>query len=223
MNLIFLGPPGAGKGTQAKLLLKAFGIPQISTGDILREAIAAGTPMGKQVKPLLDEGKLVPDEMVIGIVDERIRKTDCTNGFLLDGFPRTVPQAEALEKTLATNGQRIDRVIFFDVNLKAIEERITGRRTCPQDGAVYHVQKNPPKSDATCDLCGTGLVTRPDDAPAKVQKRLKEYEMVTVTLKPFYEQRSLLSHVDGMGTTEQVFNSIKRLIEPKESSLANDR
>ena len=215
MNLIFLGPPGAGKGTQAKLLFSAYGIPQISTGDILREAIAAGTPLGKQAKPLMDDGKLVPDELVIGIVDERIRKPDCKGGFLLDGFPRTVPQAEALEATLARAGQKIDRVIFFDVDLKAIEERITGRRTCPKDGAVYHVQKNPPKVAGVCDICGTGLSTRPDDAPAKVQKRMKEYEAVTVTLKPFYEQRRLLSHIDGMGTTEGVFAAIKGVIQAK--------
>ena len=215
MNLIFLGPPGAGKGTQAKLLFAAYGIPQISTGDILREAIAAGTSLGKQAKPLMDDGKLVPDELVIGIVDERIKKPDCKGGFLLDGFPRTVPQAEALEATLGRNDQKIDRVIFFDVDLKAIEERITGRRTCPKDGAVYHVQKNPPKAEGVCDVCGTGLTTRPDDAPAKVQKRMKEYASMTVTLKPFYEQRRLLSHVDGMGTTEQVFGAIKGMIHPK--------
>ena len=215
MNLIFLGPPGAGKGTQAKLLLAAYGIPQISTGDILRQAIKAGTPLGKQAKPLMDAGQLVPDELVIGIVDERIREPDCVKGFLLDGFPRTVPQAEALEATLARHGQKIDRVIFFDVNLKAIEERITGRRTCPKDGAVYHVQKNPPKTAGVCDACGTALITRPDDDPVKVQKRMQEYESMTVTLKPFYEQRRLLSHVDGMGSTEQVFASIKGLIHPK--------
>lgn len=215
MNLIFLGPPGAGKGTQAKLLFSAYGIPQISTGDILREAIAAGTPLGKQAKPLMDEGKLVPDELVIGIVDERIRRPDCRGGFLLDGFPRTVPQAEALEATLQRGGQKIDRVIFFDVDLKAIEERITGRRTCPKDGAVYHVQKSPPKVGGRCDLCANELVTRPDDVPAKVQKRMKEYESMTVTLKPFYERRQLLSHVDGMGSTEQVFAAIKALIEPQ--------
>jgi adenylate kinase len=215
MNLIFLGPPGAGKGTQAKLLFAAYALPQISTGDILREAIAAGTPLGKQAKPLMDEGKLVPDELVIGIVDERIKKPDCKGGFLLDGFPRTVPQAEALEATLGRSNQKIDHVIFFDVNLKAIEERITGRRTCPKDGSVFHVQKNPPKVEGICDACGTALTTRPDDAPAKVQKRLKEYESVTVSLKPFYEQRRLLSHVDGMGTTDSVFAAIKGVIQAK--------
>lgn len=212
MNLVFLGPPGAGKGTQAKLLLGAFGIPQVSTGDILREAIAAGTELGRRAKPLMDSGQLVPDELVIGIVDERIRKPDCTKGFLLDGFPRTVPQAEALERALAKGGRSLDRVIFLDVDPTLIFERMTGRRSCPKDGSVFHVRTNPPKVSGTCDQCGGALVTRADDAPEKVKARLESYAAVTVALQPFYERKGLLARVDGTGTTDQVFGRIKQVL-----------
>ncbi|HEY1126695.1 MAG TPA: adenylate kinase, partial [Actinomycetota bacterium] len=163
MNLILLGPPGAGKGTQAKRLVDRFGVPQISTGDILRQAVKDGTELGKKAGPLMAEGKLVPDALVLDIVKERLLQPDAAKGFILDGFPRTIPQAERLEQALATHGKRLDAVISLEVPIDTLVERISGRRSCPKDGSVYHVVQNPPRRDGYCDLCGTGLVQREDD------------------------------------------------------------
>ncbi len=212
-NLILLGPPGAGKGTQAKLLLAAFGIPQISTGDILREAIRNGTALGKQAKPLMDSGKLVPDELVVGIVEERFKAPDCAQGFVLDGFPRTVPQAEALEAMLSRNGRKIDRVVSLEVKDDLIVERMAGRRSCPKDGSVFHLKANPPKMAGKCDACGGELTQRADDKPETVLKRLTEYAKLTAPLKPFYESRGMLARVDAMGTTEQVSQAVRAVVK----------
>jgi adenylate kinase len=208
MNLILLGPPGAGKGTQAKLMLQKYSLPQISTGDILREAIRQGTELGKRVEPLLAGGKLVPDDLVIQIIEERLKRDDAKNGFVLDGFPRTIPQAEALEAQLNRAGKRIDRVVSLEVDEAAIVGRMSGRRSCPKDGSVFHVLNNPPKISGKCDKCGADLVQREDDVPEKVQNRLQIYARDTAPLKAFYEQRNLLSRIDGMGSTEKVFGAI---------------
>ena len=208
MNLILLGPPGAGKGTQAKLMLARYELPQISTGDILREAIRQGTELGKRVEPLLANGKLVPDELVIQIIEDRLKRDDAKKGFVLDGFPRTLPQAEALEAQLARAGKKIDRVISLEVDEAAIVGRMSVRRSCPKDGSVFHVLNSPPKIAGKCDKCGEALVQRPDDVPEKVQSRLRIYAQDTAPLKAFYEKRNLLSRIDGMGTTERVFGAI---------------
>jgi len=209
MNLILLGPPGAGKGTQAKKLVAELGIPQISTGDILRQAVAAGTPMGKRAKALMDEGKLVPDEVVVGIVDDRLKAADAQKGFVLAGFPRTVPQAEALEALLSSSGKRIDKVVSIEVPEQVIVERISGRRSCPKDGSVFHVTGNPPKREGVCDACGGPLVQRDDDKAEKVVERNKQYWEKTAPLVDFYARRNLLSAVQGDGTTEAVYAAIR--------------
>lgn len=208
MNLILLGPPGAGKGTQAKLMLQKYQLPQISTGDILREAIRQGTELGKRVEPLLANGKLVPDDLVIQIIEERLKREDAKNGFVLDGFPRTLPQAEALEAQLGRAGKKIDRVVSLEVDEAAIVGRMSGRRSCPKDGSVFHVLNSPPKITGKCDKCGADLVQRPDDEPEKVQNRLRIYARDTEPLKAFYAKRNLLSRIDGMGSTEKVFGAI---------------
>ena len=208
MNLILLGPPGAGKGTQAKLMLQKYKLPQISTGDILREAIRQGTPLGKQVEPLLATGKLVPDQMVIQIIEERLKREDCKEGFVLDGFPRTLPQADALEAQLNRAGRKIERVVSLEVDEAAIVGRMSGRRSCPKDGSVFHVVNSPPKVVGKCDKCGSDLVQREDDEPEKVQNRLRIYARDTAPLKDFYQKRGLLSRIDGMGSTDKVFAAI---------------
>ncbi len=208
MNLILLGPPGAGKGTQAKLMLEKFQLPQISTGDILREAIRQQTPLGKQVEPLLAAGRLVPDGLVIEIIEERLQREDAKKGFVLDGFPRTIPQAEALEGQLKKAGKQIDRVVSLEVDEAAIVGRMSGRRSCPKDGSVFHLTNSPPKAIGKCDKCGADLVQRPDDVPEKVLSRLQIYARDTAPLKEFYEKRGLLCRIDGMGSADTVFAAI---------------
>jgi len=215
MNLILLGPPGAGKGTQAKLMLQKYALPQISTGDILREAIRLGTELGKRVEPLLANGKLGPDDLVIQIIEERLKRDDATQGFVLDGFPRTLPQAEALEAQLKRAGKKIDRVVSLEVDEAAIVGRMGGRRSCPKDGSVFHLVNSPPKVTGKCDKCGADLVQRPDDVPEKVQNRLRIYAQDTAPLKDFYEKRNLLSRIDGMGNAEQVFGAISDALGKK--------
>lgn len=213
MNVILLGPPGAGKGTQAKKLYADYRIPQISTGDILREAAQRGTELGKKAKPLMDAGKLVPDELVVGIVQERLRADDCKAGFVLDGFPRTIPQAEALERALAQSGKGIDKVISLEVpDPQVIVERMGGRRSCPKCGSVYHVVQNPPRTAGVCDVCGAGLVQREDDAPEKVQKRLAEYAERTAPLKDYYQRKGLLVRIDGVGPAEGIYAEIRKAL-----------
>lgn len=212
MNLIFLGPPGAGKGTQAKKIYAELKLPQISTGDILRAAIAKGTELGKKAGPLMKEGKLVPDELVVGIVQERIQEPDCAQGFLLDGFPRTIPQAEALEQMLSGMGKRIDAVVSLEVPDEVLVERLTGRRTCPQDNSVYHVTDNPPERPGFCDKCQGGLVQRPDDRPEAIRTRLQAYVSQTEPLKAYYRGKGLLRPVNGVGTPAGIFAVIQQTL-----------
>ena len=193
MNIIFLGAPGAGKGTQAENASSHFGIPAISTGNIIREAIANGTEMGTEAKKYTSTGALVPDEIVIGIIKERLAKDDCRNGFILDGFPRTVPQAEALDRM----GVHIDRVVNIEVEDERIIRRMGGRRACPACGATYHVDYKPSADGIHCDLCGAELVIRNDDKPEVVLNRLETYHELTEPLKDFYEAKGILRTVIG--------------------------
>lgn len=198
MKLILLGPPGAGKGTQAKMLTEQFGIPQISTGDILRAAVKEGTSLGVKAKEYMDAGGLVPDEVVIGIVAERLLESDCSNGFILDGFPRTVAQADALQSNLTEMGKQLDRVLSLEVDAEALVERLTGRRTCKECGRGYHVKFDPPKADQICDACGGSLIQRDDDREETIRKRLAVYVEQTTPLTGYYRETGLLTELDGM-------------------------
>jgi len=213
MDLIFLGPPGAGKGTQAKMLVERYGIPQVSTGDILRAAVAEGTELGKKAKEYMEAGKLVPDEVVIGIIEERLKQSDCEKGFILDGFPRTVPQAEALDKVLEKMGRKIDHVLTLDVPEEELIKRLTGRRTCKKCGAMYHTIFNPPKVEGVCDKCGGELYQRPDDNEETVRSRLSVYEQQTRPLIDFYEKKGLVRKIDGRGEIKEIFEQIVRILE----------
>ena len=193
MKIILLGAPGAGKGTQAELLSEKFSIPAISTGNMLREAIANGSALGQKVKKLMDEGSLVPDDVILDIVAERVARPDCEKGFILDGVPRTLAQAEALE----ARGIRIDHVISIEIEDEVIEGRMTGRRVCSNCGASYHIVANPPKTEGVCDLCQKELITRKDDAPETVRHRLEVYHELTEVLKDFYGKRDKLRLVNG--------------------------
>ena len=193
MNLILLGAPGAGKGTQAELLTKKLAIPAISTGNMLREAMANGSELGQKVKKFMDEGSLVPDDVVLDIVAERVRRSDCKNGFILDGVPRTLPQAEALE----ARGLNIDHVISIEIDDSVIEARMTGRRICTGCGASYHIVANPPKTEGVCDACANALMIRKDDAPETVRHRLEVYHEQTEVLKDFYAKRGKLRLIRG--------------------------
>ncbi|MBS2022070.1 MAG: adenylate kinase [Deltaproteobacteria bacterium] len=213
MNIIFLGPPGAGKGTQAQRLIARLGIPQLSTGDVLRKAVAAGTELGKQAKALMEAGKLVPDEVVNGIVDGAIDGPAFANGFLLDGYPRTVPQAEALDAMLKKRGKRIDHVIDLEVPTEVIVDRISGRRTCPKCSAGYHVTSQPPKVADTCDKCGTSpLSVRADDAPDRVRQRMVEYSSKTALLTGYYKAQGVVRTIDGVGSMEEIEQRISKAI-----------
>ena len=204
MNLILLGAPGAGKGTQAELLMQHLGIPSISTGNMLREAMANGSSLGKQVKQCMDEGKLVSDDLVLSLVAERTAQPDCRNGFILDGVPRTLSQAEALD----AKGVRIDYVVSIEIDDAVIEGRMTGRRVCTKCGATYHITANPPKKNNTCDLCGDALVIRKDDAPETVKSRLAIYHEATEVLKDYYAAQGKLRLVEGNQSIEGAFKDI---------------
>ena len=211
MNLILLGAPGAGKGTQAELLVNKLSIPAISTGNMLREAIANGTDLGKKAKQYMDEGNLVPDELILGIVADRVAQDDCARGFILDGVPRTLAQAEALE----AKGVRIDHVVSIEVDDSEIEGRMTGRRVCGKCGASYHIVANPPKTEGVCDACGSALVIRKDDAPETVRKRLQVYHATTEVLKDFYEKLGRLRMVNGSQSIEGANEDILKAIGAK--------
>lgn len=198
MKLILLGPPGAGKGTQAKMLMDNFGVPQISTGDILRAAVKEGTPMGVKAKAFMDAGQLVPDEVVVGIVRERLQKNDCEKGFILDGFPRTVPQADALREALSALGRTLDSVVSLDVDVEALVERLTGRRVCRSCGRGFHVKFDSPRIAGRCDFCGGELQQRDDDQEATIRQRLDVYVAQTSPLVEYYRKSGLLTVVDGM-------------------------
>jgi len=204
MNLILLGPPGVGKGTQAKLLIDRFGIPQISTGDILRAAVKELTPMGIKAKGYMDSGALVPDAVVIGIVEERLAQDDCKPGFILDGFPRTVPQADALKQVLAGLDRSIDYVVSLSVEKDELVKRLTGRRACSKCGAGYHVDYAPSKVAGVCDACGGELFQREDDKEATILNRLAVYEEQTAPLITYYGAAGLLRSVNGLGTVEGI-------------------
>jgi adenylate kinase len=212
MRLILLGAPGVGKGTQGDLLAAKYQRPKISTGDILREAVRNKTPMGIQAKACMDQGKLVPDAVVIGIVKDKLGEPVCAKGFLLDGFPRTVPQAEELGAMLQAKGLTLDRVVNIAVPRENIVRRLTGRRSCPKCQAVYHVEFSPPKREGMCDRCGGELVQRSDDARETVENRLSVYEKQTAPLIAYYRQRGLLSDVDGAGSVDQVQQRIVELL-----------
>jgi adenylate kinase len=222
LKIIFIGPPGSGKGTQAKRLASRFAIPHISTGDMLREAVADGTELGRQAAPIMSAGGLVPDDLMIGIINDRLAKADAAKGFILDGFPRTVVQAEKLETILAAkgaesagNGETPLRVLQLLVPDDAIVHRITMRRTCAQCGAIYHLENNPPAKDSVCDRCGAEVIARPDDTEEAVRKRLESFHRQTMPVAAFYKTKSNLREVDGVGPLDVVFERI-------EESLALD-
>jgi len=208
MNLILLGAPGAGKGTQAEMLTQQLHIPSISTGNMLREAIANGSDLGKQVKQFMDEGSLVPDELVLSIVAERTAQPDCLNGFILDGVPRTLAQAQALD----AKGVRIDHVVSIELSDDVIEGRMTGRRVCTKCGASYHIVANPPKTEGICDQCGAEVTIRKDDAPETVRHRLEVYHASTEVLKDYYRQQGKLRLVEGNQSIEGANQEILAVI-----------
>ena len=208
MNLILLGAPGAGKGTQAEMLAAKLQIPTISTGNMLREAIANGTELGKQAKQTMDEGRLVSDELILSIVKERTARPDCKNGFILDGVPRTLAQAKALDAM----GIQLDHVVSLEIDDAVIEGRMTGRRVCPKCGASYHITANPPKKDNTCDLCEAELVIRKDDAPETVKSRLAVYHQSTEVLKDYYAAQNKLRFVEGNQSIEGAFQDILKAL-----------
>ena len=211
MNIIFLGAPGAGKGTQAEILVEKLGIPAISTGNMLREAMANGTPVGKQAKHYMDNGLLVPDEVILGIVAERVAQPDCAKGFILDGVPRTLAQAEALE----AKGVKIDHVVSIEVDDSEIEGRMTGRRVCSKCGASYHIVANPSKTEGVCDHCGSELIIRKDDKPETVRHRLEIYHASTEVLKEFYGKLGRLRLVNGSQSIEGANEDILKAIGAK--------
>lgn len=208
MKIIMLGAPGAGKGTQAKRIAEKYGIPHISTGDIFRANIKGGTELGMKAKAFMDQGQLVPDEITIGMLLDRIHEADCGNGYVLDGFPRTIPQAESLTKALAEMGEAIDYAINVDVPDSAIVSRMGGRRACVNCGATYHVEFNAPKQEGICDVCGEKLILREDDRPETVQNRLTVYHQQTQPLIDYYQKAGVLAEVDGTRNMDQVFTDI---------------
>ncbi|MDW7712097.1 MAG: adenylate kinase [Deferrisomatales bacterium] len=213
MRLILLGPPGAGKGTQATRLVERYGIPQISTGDILRAAVRQGTELGKSAKSYMDAGKLVPDSVVIGIIGERLREPDCAKGYILDGFPRTVAQADALQATVSQMGQRIDHVLSVEVPSEELVQRLSGRRTCKGCGAMYHVTFSPPKQEGRCDKCGGELFQRDDDQEATIRARLAVYDDQTAPLIAYYRQAGLLRPIPGTGDMQEILARITAVLE----------
>jgi adenylate kinase len=215
MNLILLGPPGAGKGTQAKRLEDRHGLVQLSTGDMLRAVVASGVPLGQQAKEIMAAGKLMPDELMIEMIADRISKPDCATGFILDGFPRTVPQAEALDRMLEDKGLKLDHVIEMQVDDAALVERITGRYTCAKCGQGYHDTFQKPKVDGVCDVCGsTEFTRRADDNAETVTTRLAAYHKQTAPILPYYKERGVLEAVDGMADIDVVTEQIETLLKP---------
>lgn len=212
MRVAFLGPPGAGKGTQARELAQAWRVPQIATGDILREAVAAGTPLGHEAKRYMDQGALVPDDVIVAVVKERLARPDARRGFVLDGFPRTIGQAEALTQILKELGQELDAVVYFDVPEAELLRRLTGRRVCRQCGSTFHMVSAPPAKPGVCDRCGGPLYQREDDSEATVANRLRVYERQTAPLLDYYRDRGLLRSVRGDGTMAAVGAAIRQAV-----------
>jgi len=215
MRIILLGAPGSGKGTQAQKLIEKFGIPQISTGDLFRSAVKNQTELGKKAKEFMDKGALVPDEIVIGMVEERLSQPDTKNGFILDGFPRTIPQAQALEKMLARLNMKIDAVVEIDVPDDEVIKRIAGRRTCRNCQAMYHIETLKPKVPGKCDKCGGELYQRDDDKEEVIKSRLKVYHSQTAPLVEFYGKKNLVKKISGMGTIDEIFGKIVKALRKK--------
>ena len=213
MRVVLLGPPGAGKGTQAATMVEKYHIAHISTGDLLRAAVKEGTPLGLEAKGYMESGQLVPDSLILGLVEERIQKEDCQEGFLLDGFPRTIPQAEALDRALSAKGEQLDRAVDVDVPDDSIVSRMSGRRACQGCGATYHIQFNPSQKGEFCQVCGEKLILREDDKPETVQKRLSVYHEQTQPLIDFYAGKGILRTVDGTKEMDQVFEEIRKVLE----------
>lgn len=217
MKIIFIGPPGSGKGTQAKRIAARLAIPHISTGDMLRDAVTEGTELGKQAAPIMAQGQLVSDDLMVGIVRERLARPDAREGFILDGFPRTLVQAEKLESIVGSgsgepsgNGNKGLRVLQLLVPDEAIVKRVTLRRTCAQCGAIYHLENQPPATPDVCDVCGGQLITRPDDQETKVRSRLDAFRTQTLPVAGYYKSKSVLREVDGMGPVDEVFERIEK-------------
>ena len=213
MKIIMLGAPGAGKGTQAKMIAEKFNIPHISTGDIFRANIKNGTELGKKAKEYMDKGQLVPDELTVEILLDRVAAEDCKNGYVLDGFPRTIPQADVLDKELTKLGDKVDFAINVDVPDENIVRRMSGRRACLKCGATYHIEHIPPKQEGICDKCGSELVQRQDDKPETVQNRLSVYHEQTQPLIDYYEKKGILKTVDGTQDMQDVFNAIVNILK----------
>ena len=209
MRLLFLGPPGAGKGTQARELAREWGVPQVATGDMLREAMAAGTPLGREAKEYYDKGNLVPDDVILRMVAERFRQPDASNGFILDGFPRTIAQADGLAAMLRELGQSLDGVIYFDVSEPELVRRLTGRRLCRQCQTPYHIVSAPPKRPGVCDKCGGELYQRADDSEATVRNRLQVYETQTSPLLDYYRRQGVLRTVSGEGPVDKIRQALR--------------
>jgi adenylate kinase len=212
MILVLLGPPGAGKGTQAKLLTTELRIPHISTGDMFRDHKARATEIGRQIQAIMDAGGLVTDDITNAMVRERLARPDCAPGFILDGYPRTAAQAQFLDELLASMGRSISRALSYEVAEDALVERISGRRSCPKCGAVYHVTATPPKQAGICDRDGAALVLREDDKPENVRKRMQEYAAKTEPLKRFYSDRGLVSVLDGIGAPDAILAATRRIL-----------
>jgi adenylate kinase len=212
VRIILLGPPGAGKGTQAGAVSEAFGIPHISTGDILRTNVREGTELGREAKRYMDAGDLVPDDVIIGMVGERLAEPDASEGFLFDGFPRTVPQAEALERLLVEQEQPLDVVLRLSVDQGELVNRLTGRRTCTSCGAVFHVEHSPPQVEGTCDVCGGEIVQREDDREDVVLNRLQVYRSQTEPLEQFYWERGLLRDVEAVGEVDEISERVLKIL-----------
>ena len=213
MKIVMLGAPGAGKGTQAQMIAEKFGLPHISTGDIFRANIKNGTELGKKAKAFMDAGQLVPDELTVELLLDRVKVDDCAKGYVLDGFPRTIPQAQVLTDTLAKTGEQIDYAIDVDVPDSNIVARMSGRRSCPKCGASYHISFIPPKKEGICDNCGSELIQRPDDKPETVQNRLSVYHEQTQPLIDFYKDKGVLRTVDGTKDMKEVFQAISAILE----------
>jgi adenylate kinase len=208
MRLVLLGAPGAGKGTQAKILVEKYGIPQISTGDLLRAAVAAGTALGKEAKSYMDKGELVPDSVVLGMVEERLKQDDCKKGFILDGFPRNTKQAEALDEMLNSLNMPLTAALSVDVPFDELMKRLTGRRTCKACGQMYNIYFNPPKKEGICDKCGGELFQRDDDKEETIRKRLEVYSAQTAPLIDYYSKKGILKSVIGTGSIDEIFKKV---------------
>lgn len=217
MRVVFLGAPGVGKGTQAEQIAVQYRVAKISTGDLLREAVRNRTELGLEAKSYMDQGQLVPDAVVIGLVREKLSDASCANGFVLDGFPRTVPQAEELGKALASKAMALDRVVNFQVSRDDVVRRLSGRRSCPKCQATFHMDFAKPKAEGVCDRCGESLVQRSDDRREAIETRLKVYDEQTAPLVRYYEERNLLSPVDASGTVDVVFQHLSQVLMPYRS------